>query len=541
MAHDSTDTSGGAATKGKKRGGFRWFRWLLLYPAVLLYAAGFALGAFGPRLQGVDVATPPETVPPEAVEFLADLTGTNPNGVRVCHQQTFDALLQLVRDARGTLVLDQFLVNTFHDKAAPGTLPRDTTAELVQTLLEKKRADPGLFILFITDPINAAYRDECPPALRPLADAGIPVLVTPHDLMADSNHLYSPFYRAAGPLLGLWSAVDRRDLPNVLEAGGAPFSWREFGRLLNFKANHRKVAVFLDHDGRGRALVSSANPHTASSAHDNSALKLENAGPLRPILQSELRLAQSILLQRPENGHGRTPGAALELLRDVDRRLAAVPPPPAPPPAATPDAPQVQYLTERAIGDAVVRELAQAGAGDNVDVMQFYLSDLGVIRALKDAAGRGARVRLLLDPNVDAFGRAKDGIPNRVVAHDLANWAREGRRDLVVRWFATHGEQGHAKSLHVYRPDGSRNILLAGSANFTTRNLGGSNLEADLLVRNSVEAGAAHQKVFTTAWENSGNTVYSVEYPAHALSGPVETAWKKIRTGFGMLTGCWTN
>src|SRR6185369_17305668 len=80
--------------------------------------------------------------------------------------------------------------------------------------------------------------------------------------------------------------------------------------------------------------------------------------------------------------------------------------------------------------------------GDAIDVAMFYLSERDVVRALISAAKRGVSVRVILDPNKDAFGRTKNGIPNRSVATELAA-ASDGA--IKVRWFRTHGEQFHSK------------------------------------------------------------------------------------------------
>ena len=46
---------------------------------------------------------------------------------------------------------------------------------------------------------------------------------------------------------------------------------------------------------------------------------------------------------------------------------------------------------------------------------------------------RGATLRVILDPNRDAFGREKNGIPNRQAAWDLHE------AGIPVRWCATEG------------------------------------------------------------------------------------------------------
>ncbi len=56
----------------------------------------------------------------------------------------------------------------------------------------------------------------------------------------------------------------------------------------------------------------------------------------------------------------------------------------------------------------------------------FYLSERQIIKALIAAQQRGVQVRVLLDPNKDAFGREKNGIPNRQVAAELTCCRGEG-------------------------------------------------------------------------------------------------------------------
>ncbi len=51
-------------------------------------------------------------------------------------------------------------------------------------------------------------------------------------------------------------------------------------------------------------------------------------------------------------------------------------------------------------------------------------------------------MRVLLDPNKDAFGFEKSGLPNRQVASELIA-ASDGA--IKLRWYRTHGEQFHAK------------------------------------------------------------------------------------------------
>ena len=110
----------------------------------------------------------------------------------------------------------------------------------------------------------------------------------------------------------------------------------------------------------------------------------------------------------------------------------------------------------------------------------FYLSESDVVRELIQVHRRGTRVRVLLDPNKEAFGYKKNGIPNRTVA------ARLIRAGIIVRWFDTHGEQGHSKMMHIHH--GESDTLILGSANFTRRNLENFNLETDVAIRGPANA-----------------------------------------------------
>ena len=146
----------------------------------------------------------------------------------------------------------------------------------------------------------------------------------------------------------------------------------------------------------------------------------------------------------------------------------------------------------------------------------FYLSERQIIKQLIAAQARGVDVRVLLDPNKDAFGRQKNGIPNRQVASEL------NKAGVKVRWCDTQGEQCHSKMMIKYDAQNSEMIL--GSANFTARNLKNYNLETDLRV-----IGTAQQQVFTDAraffdssWSNLNGRQISVDYAHYAD----ESIWK---------------
>ena len=132
-------------------------------------------------------------------------------------------------------------------------------------------------------------------------------------------------------------------------------------------------------------------------------------------------------------------------------------------------------MTEGKILAALLEDVGSAGPGDRVDLAMFYLSERQVVDALLDAAERGASVRLVLDPNKDAFGREKKVFPT---ARWLESWSTRSDGRIVVRWYDTRGEQFHTKMVIVSRGDSVK--VMGGSANLTRRNLDDYNLEEDL-------------------------------------------------------------
>jgi phosphatidylserine/phosphatidylglycerophosphate/cardiolipin synthase-like enzyme len=108
---------------------------------------------------------------------------------------------------------------------------------------------------------------------------------------------------------------------------------------------------------------------------------------------------------------------------------------------------------------------------------------------------------LILDANKDAFGLEKDGVPNRPVANELVTASDNA---IQVRWYQTQGEQFHTK-LALIR---SNNTLIAtlGSANFTRRNIGNYNLEANVELEMPVDSVLSRQFIdyYDMLWSNRG-------------------------------------
>ncbi len=410
------------------------------------------------------------------VQFLADQTYMDARGQQQQDQQIFDAVFRLINEAQTTIVLDMFL---FNPEVGKSTLQhRPLMQQLTDTLLAKREQNPQIEIKLITDPINSVYGGIAPAQYRQLRQAGIDVIETNLTPLRASNPLWS----------GFWYLCCQ-DVGNNPEKGwlSSPFgadkiTIRSYLHLFNFKANHRKTLV-VDSAQGWKTLVTSGNPHDGSSRHSNGAL-LVTGNTAIDVLNTERAVAQMSDADVP-----------MVIVGDFEAEKSK---------------PQVQVLTEAAIYQAVLNLIDTAKVNEQIDLAMFYLSERRIIKALKQAHQRGVKLRVLLDPNKDAFGRQKNGIPNRQVASELH------AAGITVRWCNTHGEQCHNKML--LKRSNTQSELILGSANLTARNLKNYNLETNLRVIGTAQAQVFQDASanFDGAWSNLHGRLISVEYAHYA-------------------------
>ena len=442
-------------------------------------------------------------VPAEGVELLIDATYRDGRGNRVIDQQIYDRVLEMITNARRLIVLDIFLLNAH--TGADGVPYRPLSSEVTESLLSKRRTHPEVPILLITDPINEVYGGEPSPQLASLRAAGVQVVLTDLERLRDSNLLYSGPWRTFG---SWWRDPRTRGiLPNPLDSTASPVGLRSYLRLLNFKANHRKVVLADDGGAEWVTLVTSANAHDASSAHSNVALVV------RGKLAHQVYAAEAAVA-----------------------RFSGTEPPLVELPSLTGTRPsgsyRVAYLTESAIRDRLLKTIDDSRAGDQIDVAVFYLSHQPLLRSLIRASRRGVRVRVVLDPAKDAFGRTKNGVPNRQSAEKLV---RASGGAIQVRWIATHGEQFHTKLL-ARRGAGGLHLIL-GSANYTRRNLDAFNLEADLEIHAPRGSPLDRQiaAYFERLWANRDGS-FTVSFEAYRDPSLLRRAIARIQERTGLCT-----
>jgi len=356
--------------------------------------------------------------------------------------------------------------------------------ELTDALVSKKRQNRQIQIVLITDPINSVYGGLSPEHYRQLRQAGVDVIETNLIPLRASNPLWSGFWYICCQSVG--NNPEKGWLPNPF--GNEKITLRSYLNLFNFKANHRKTLV-VDTDAGWKSLVTSANPHDGSSRHSNIALVVTGA-TASDVLQTEAAVAQMSGSSSPSL-----------ILGDFEKDITK---------------PQVQVLTEGAIYESVLKLINSAKPKEHIDLSMFYLSERKIIQALKNAQARGVIVRVLLDPNKDAFGRQKNGIPNRQVASELH------AAGIPIRWCDTHGEQNHSKMIVKYNNQQAE--LIVGSANFTARNLKNYNLETDMLVIGKVQDQVFKdaQDYFNTSWSNLQGKQMSVDYAKYADESKVK-------------------
>lgn len=458
---------------------------------------------FKPLPEGVGEAWPER--PAEDVAVLIDDTWVNQAAAdrqdeprRHFDQAIFDEFFRLIGQAETLVVVDMFL---FNDMAGATTdILRPLSEQLTNALIERKQERPELRAVLITDPFNTLYGGVRAPHLARLEKAGVEVVFTDLPRLRDSNPSWSALWRLCCRWAG--NSTEGGWLPNP--TGDGEVTLRTYLALINFKANHRKTLV-VDEGDTWTGLVTSANAHDASSAHSNIAVRFSGAAAL-DLLQSERAVAAF------SGGCGvKAVGSGLAFCPKKGQRQDLTPKTaPDPENGAT-----VAVLSEAAIRDALLETVNEAEPGEHLDVGVFYLSHRPLIEALADAQARGVIVRLLLDPNKDAFGRKKNGMPNRQVAWELHD------AGVHVRWCATHGEQCHSKMLLRYAGDAGSDrpaVLIAGSANFTRRNLDNLNLETSVVFTAAADhpAMTTARDAFQRRWSNPDGKLFSEPYEAYS-------------------------
>lgn len=408
------------------------------------------------------------------IDFITDLTYPSSDGTMEHEQQIVKRMENIVNEAEQFLVIDLFLFNNYEhtNQKFPQASERFTNL-----LVEKKKKNPNMDILFITDEVNTNYNSHPNALLERMKKNGIRVIVTDVDPLRDSTPIYSAVWRTYFQWFGQsgtgW-------LPNLMASNGPDVTLRSYLKLMNVKANHRKLVA-----SEKTAIVSSANVHDPSIYHSNIAFEVSGN-----IIGDMLQAEQAVL---DISGGGQVP----VFTPSTEEEQGSI---------------SVRYVTEGKIAAYARKIINEAEKGDTLWMGMFYLADRDITSSLLNAASRGANVKLILDPNENAFGQKKIGIPNRPVAQELIKKS-EGK--IEIKWYNTTKEQYHTKLLYLARST-EEQLILGGSANFTPRNLNDYNLENNLYIEAPTNSTVVKQlnRYFTRLWNNE-DAEFTLKFSAY--------------------------
>ncbi|MGG1939179.1 phospholipase D family protein [Paenibacillus polymyxa] len=423
------------------------------------------------------------------VNFWTDLTYPTGDGSTVQHEgQILNRMLGIIDEAQQFIVIDLFLFNDYKHK---GQHFPEVSAQMAQHLIAKKKAHPEMPIFFITDEVNTNYNSAPNPLLENMKQVGIQVVQTDVDPLRDSTPIYSAVWRTFFQWFGQHGTGW---IPNLMASDGPDVTARSYLKLLNVKANHRKLVA-----NEQTALISTGNVHDASAYHSNVALEVKG-----PIIGDILQTEQAVL---DFSGGGQLPVY-------TPQAEPLVP--------SGKDSYRIKYLTEGKVYASVLNGIKQTKQGDSIHMGMFYLADRKILNSLLDASARGVNIQLLLDPNENAFGQEKIGIPNRPVAQELSD---KSDGNIQIRWYHTTHEQFHTKLIYIAKAQGEH-LIWGGSTNLTPRNLDDLNLENELWVAARADSKLTRQVAayFDKLWNNRG-AEYSLELAAYEDHS---TFWKDI-------------
>ncbi|MBM7553023.1 phospholipase D family protein [Thalassobacillus pellis] len=408
------------------------------------------------------------------IGFYHDLTYTNKQGKTVHEREIFQEYYRLISEADEFIVADMFLFNGYTD--GKREFP-PISWKLVDAIIDQKKKHPDLKAVFITDQINTAYNSYQAGTIERLRANGVDVVITSLQELRDSNPLYSSLWRTFVQWFG---QKGNGWIPNPLAAEAPEVTLRSYLKMLNIKANHRKLLVTED-----AAMVATANPHDASGFHENVAFKLTGA------IQKDILEAEKAVIDYSTEDEIAYPNLDNYDFENNKGKLTA------------------QFLTEGKIYKAILSDLENVKADDTIWMGMYYLADRKILERIKEAAKSGTTVNIVLDPNKTAFGTKKTGLPNLPVAAELVEF---GSENITIRWYDVNKEQFHTKLLFIDKAQ-KKDIIIGGSANYTRRNLANLNLEADVRITGSKEEKVIKEVrgYFERIWNNRDGK-YTVNY-----------------------------
>ncbi|MHC4395530.1 MAG: phospholipase D-like domain-containing protein [Planctomycetota bacterium] len=453
------------------------------------------------------------------IDLQESYSGFNPHTQqRFSHLTIGDKAIDMINNADKVILASTFLFDIFYSSREPQL---DIVKEITSAVVQKKKNNPAVSMVLVLDPINRAYGRRIGPAVKQLLENGVDVFYS--DLVSTNsattlgigqfghNTLRFTDTLSFGILGKTLSLLARPKVPMQNPFDREGLSIESMWQMLALKANHRKLLV-TDCSDTYEAMVSSANPHNASVPNTNFSVTVK--GDIAKYIYMVIR--KDVIYSKKLNMVDWSDKSGNHKKRFLTRTLPPIPQSDINISDSSPFRPvAVSFVTESCIRYRVIEMLSNVTEDDQVRIQMFYLSDFKVIDAIIDTAKRLKKpMRIILDPNKDAFGQKKDGTPNRQVAAYLMQKKKELGLNLEIRWYDTHGEQNHAKIMSITNTDSikPKYELMNGSANWTGKNLKDINLEANICVRGSKKIVEKFNRLFDLFWENSDGMVYTVDY-----------------------------
>lgn len=458
----------------------KWYKrkWFYLLVSILIVVGVVIIyNSYKPLPDGISYEGDVHQV--EDIDFIYDLTYHDKQGKVQHEQRIFQTIYQAIEEADSFIVIDMFLFNSFYDEKVKFPKLSET---LTDKLIAQKKKKPDLQVRFITDEVNTSYNAYQLEELEKLKQNDIDVIVTNLDRLRDPNPLYSGVYRTFFQWFG---ESGKGWIVNPMASSAPKVTARSYLRLMNIKANHRKVVAT-----EKTAIISSANPHDASGFHSNIAFQMDGN-----IISDFVKAEEAA--SKFSNG----PKTFPEFKESATEKGPI----------------SVQLLTEGKINEHVLKAIKETKKGEQIQLAMFYIADRHVVEALTDAAKRGVRIQMILDPNQNAFGSEKIGLPNLPVA---AEFEKLDEGNIKIRWYKTDKEQFHTKLLKIQKAN--ETVVIGGSANYTSRNLDDYNLEANIEIHapNDTEVAQEVDDYFQRLWKNEDGE-YTADYNEYQDKLPV--------------------
>ncbi len=354
------------------------------------------------------------------------------------------------------------IADFFLFKSSEKQVHRNLAEELTSHLINKKKQNPKMPIYFTTDYLN--------------------------EMNFDNRHLER--LKQEGIIVKYYSPHKTKNFDEE--------TWvNSFWKLFRGRLNHRKL-IIADSKDKIVSLITSANPHDESSAHSNVAVYIEE------------KIWKDIY--DFENGLGLIDEKEFEgFFENVSESQSGNI--------------SVQFLADNALVNSFMSEIDNTEKGESIEIMVFYLSSKKIIGKLISASERGVDIKIVLDQSINAFGKKKNGIPNKPVAEIIT---QKSKGKIPIRWYDSHGEQFHVK-MTIIKKKNNQSIVFLGASHLVNYEVINYNSQADVKIvadRNS-KLIKETEGFFERIWENKAGK-YTVEYEEFRDNSVLKRLWYEI-------------